>query len=610
MSLLKSTDRRSAYLIAAEDLRGNKPQWQAYESNGHCVVFAGPGSGKTKVLTTKLARVVSEEVKHPRGVACLTYSSECARELSRRLNKLGVRTSLNLHIGTVHSFCLKNIVKPFAELGGLEICDPVKVASQSDQERILKRALALEVSADERLTTWAPRCAKYRTTYLDRNHPDWRGKDEQTARVIERYEKLLHDQGMLDFDDMVLMGLRLVETSPWIRSILKARFPFIAVDEYQDLGLPLHRLVLALCFSEEPNSRLFAVGDPDQSIYGFTGAHPELLASLGNDKRVECVKLLLNYRSRSEIVSASEHALSEKRGYKSAAGDGGAIEFVSCREGLEQQATTICNKLIPEVLSTGVARNLGEIAVIYPTKDVGNVIASAASAAGLSCIRIDKNAPYPKSPFTRWLEECAAWCAGGWRNGEPVLTQLIETWQGFNEIARSTHEWREQQRTLVGFLFANRDSSSKLAHWLRDFEKNVLRAALCAEGTLQEEVQAFQCIMTASEAGSVLAEWTVTEFGGQMAAIDHLKLITLHSAKGLEFDVVFMMGLDQGTIPWANLSAEDKREPRRLFYVGLTRARRTVYLLYSGWIQTSFGRKSFGKASEFVIDLWKRLQGQ
>ena len=135
-------------------------------------------------------------------------------------------------------------------------------------------------------------------------------------------------------------------------------------------------------------------------------------------------------------------------------------------------------------------------------------------------------------------------------------------------------------------------------------------SALSAEGTLQEEVQSLQCILTASESGKALAEWTVTEFGGQMGAIDHLKLITLHSAKGLEFDVVFMMGLDQGTIPWANLSAEEKREPRRLFYVGFTRARRTVYLLYSGWIQTRFGRKSFGRASEFVVDLWRRLQGQ
>jgi DNA helicase II / ATP-dependent DNA helicase PcrA len=100
------------YVTAARDFDRNEPQKRAYDSQGHCAVLAGPGSGKTKVLTAKIARLLAEDVKEPRGIACVTYSSECARELVRRLGRLGVRSSNNLFIGTVHSFCLKNVVIP------------------------------------------------------------------------------------------------------------------------------------------------------------------------------------------------------------------------------------------------------------------------------------------------------------------------------------------------------------------------------------------------------------------------------------------------------------------------------------------------------------------
>ena len=609
MSFQRSPNRvRSPFLRAAEDLRKNEPQWRVYESTGHCIVLAGPGSGKTKVLTIKLARMLAEDVSPPRGVACVTYSSECARELTRRLQQLGVRATSNLFIGTVHSFCLKNIVIPFARIAGEEIADPVTVASPTEQDRMLQEALSLEVGANERLSKWGAICSKYRTSFLDRNSSEWREKNEQAAQVIERYEALLHDQGMIDFEDMVLIGLRLVESHRWIRQILQARFPIIAVDEYQDLGLPLHRLVMSLCFGEEPNSRLLAVGDTDQSIYGFTGAHPELLNQLAGDERVESIRLRLNYRSRSEIVSASEHALGEKRGYEAASGDGGTIDFIKCPDGLEQQAKKICEELIPEALLAGTARHLGEIAVLYPTKDVGDVIAEAASKAGLNYIRIDKNAPYPKTPFTRWLEECAAWCAGGWESGEPMLSDLVERWYGFNHACRSDADRRALRRAIVSFLFSHRDPSTNLGQWLKLILQAVLREAFTKNTTLRDEAEAFGKIVAACESGKSLSDWSITEFGGQSGSSDHLKLITLHSAKGLEFDVVCMMGIDQGAIPWANLSTDAKREPRRLFFVGLTRARHEVNLLFSGWVQTRYGRKSFGRASEFVIEVWKRLR--
>src|SRR5947209_3809409 len=106
MSPTAAADSRPRYRIAADDFWDNPGQWQAYESKGHCVVLAGPGSGKTKTLTVKMARILAEDVRPPRGVACITYSNECARELRRRLRLLGVEERPNVFIGTVHSFCL------------------------------------------------------------------------------------------------------------------------------------------------------------------------------------------------------------------------------------------------------------------------------------------------------------------------------------------------------------------------------------------------------------------------------------------------------------------------------------------------------------------------
>lgn len=420
------------YLKAARELRRNREQWRAYESKGHCVVLAGPGSGKTKVLTVKLARLVAEEVAPPRGVACLTYNNECIKELTGRLARLGVRNSRNVFVGTVHSFCLKAVVMPYGRMGGLGLPGPLRIATPSDSERLFSQAKDRVVGVNERPEEWRRRCDRYRRTYLDRDTSEWKGQDSQSADLIEEYERRLRAAGFIDFDDMVLLGLRLIETHAWVRKVLTARFPVLVVDEYQDLGLTLHRLVTSLCFGPKNHCRLFAGGDPDQSIYSFTGAQPELLRTLAEDGRVEKVHLRLNYRSRSNIVSASEVALGEKRGYEAASGAGGIIDFHRCKDGLPHQVKHACEQLIPTVLRTGVARNLGEIAILYRDKRQGDVAAEAAAAAGLEFIRVDANAPYRCTPMTTWLESCASWCAGGWRTGEPGLSDLLARWRSFN----------------------------------------------------------------------------------------------------------------------------------------------------------------------------------
>jgi superfamily I DNA/RNA helicase len=257
----------TAYESAVAELRRNPDQWKAFESRGNCVTLAGPGSGKTKVLTSKMARMLREDVRSPRGVACVTYNNECARELERRLDHLGVADHSNIFIGTVHSFCLRFVVRSLAALVGIEVPHPVVVASEAVQRQLFDEAMsAVGVRAEGFRTDFD----RFRRTALDRTEgvDGWEAGDGGLTDVCIEYERLLRSRGRIDFDDIVLLAVRAIEASEVVRRCLRAQFPVLLVDEYQDLGVPLHRLVLRLCLGA--GVRLFAVGDPDQSIYGFT----------------------------------------------------------------------------------------------------------------------------------------------------------------------------------------------------------------------------------------------------------------------------------------------------------------------------------------------------
>ena len=223
MSLPAANNLKPPYLSAAEELRDNPGQWQAYESQGNCVILAGPGSGKTKTLTVKIARMLAEEVQPPRGIACLTFNSECVRELKGRLDRLGVQAGRNLFVGTVHSFCLKNLILPYGSLANLNLPHEIEVASPTEQARLFAGALEEEIGGNQHPTNWKVRVDEYRRTHLDREKAYWL-EDEELAMLVEAYEKKLRSKSLIDFDDMVLLGLKLVEGYPWVGKALRARW--------------------------------------------------------------------------------------------------------------------------------------------------------------------------------------------------------------------------------------------------------------------------------------------------------------------------------------------------------------------------------------------------
>lgn len=588
------------YETAVADLRRNDDQWRAFQSRGHCVTLAGPGSGKTKVLTAKMARLLRDEVRPPRGVACVTFNNECVRELERRMDRLGAGNRPGVFIGTLHSFCLRFVVASLAPLIGIDLPQPLVVASQGLQKELFASAMdAIGVHTDGFRTPFD----RFRRTALDRveGTDGWEPGDKGLTDVCLEYERLLRSNGRIDFDDIVVLAVRAVESSTFVRRCLRARFPILLVDEYQDLGAPLHRVVHALCI--EGGVRLFAVGDPDQSIYGFTGGRPDLLRELAEHADVEKVELHTNYRSGRRIVSASQLALGIDRGFTAHSTAEGRVEFTVCPGGLSAQVDHVVRQLIPSM--TLADEPLGEIAILYPTQQEGDELEKGMLESEIPYVRLDGGAGYRRTPLNRLLEDLASWCCGGWREGRPPVSGLLARWRAILG-GLSEFEARSARRCLVRFLFANRDPTGACGGWLGLLDDAVVGPVKA--GLDEDEREAFDELLIACAKNGDLAQLDIGLFAGKSGSPRHVVLMNFHTSKGTEFNNVILLGMEHGRMPiYRATGAEQLAEQRRLFFVGVSRARREVHILYSGWTVNRYGRRFNDGPSPFVVELEARL---
>jgi DNA helicase-2/ATP-dependent DNA helicase PcrA len=562
--------------VSVNELRTNPEQWTALTTAGHCVVLAPPGSGKTKLLTTRVAVDLANTIAKPRGAACVTMTNPAASEMRDRLYALGVVRRGALFVGTVHSFVLNRIVLPFAAYAGCPQLTQMSLASDADRNRAFTEAIAAAGPGDRRLI---------RSTvehHFKRLSPPegWAQSGDVIVAVAASYRDRLHAQGLIDFDELIEIGVQFVEHHQLIRRVLNAQYPRIYVDEYQDLAPGLDRLVKALCFDFTTDSQLFAVGDPDQAVYAFTGTRPELLIELAQRPDLTPIPLRRNYRCGGEIVRVAhgvKHGQSPVIPHRA----GGSVTHQFCPEGFAQQCTGAVQRILV-MQQAGVP--LHEIAVICSSNDLCRTAVSTLHGAGIPAFFRNTNHYRPTSA-TVFVEGCAAWACGGRETSNYRLAWLLRQWRSLHAATRD----REDDAAITDVLLGYRDHGDRPAH---DFLEDLLAGGLAPvlqRRELGDDAVQIAAMQTALATGG-LADLTVNELAARARRTDRVEVTTMTSSKGLEFDVVLILGLDQDRIPFfAAKTAEQRDEERRKFYVSLTRARDEVHLFYSGFVEWASG---------------------
>jgi len=410
----------SALSQSIENLKANARQWDAFNAEGHCVVIAPPGSGKTKLLTTRLAYDLANKIPRPHGAACITLTNAAADELRGRADQLGVEDRPNLFIGTVHSFALRKIIEPFASVVKRPELAHISIASDRQCAQAYDEATQGVLGRHDD--------PKYVRSTIEFNRQrlasdeEWARSGEMIKQVALRYERKLRAEGLLDFLGVVTMAVELVEQHKVIRRVLTAQYPHLYVDEYQDLAPGLDRLVRALCFDYVLNSELFAVGDPDQALYAFTGTRPELLSELSQRSDVTTVELDHNYRCGQAIIQLANLLW---RGKAPMTGNrhGGHVSATRCPGGPDDQYRHVVRS-IRDARERGVP--LHEIAVLCPLNAQCEAITTALRANKIPAHA--RSSEYRLTMVTAFTESCAAWATQGRETSNYRLGALLSRW--------------------------------------------------------------------------------------------------------------------------------------------------------------------------------------
>jgi DNA helicase-2/ATP-dependent DNA helicase PcrA len=508
------------------------------------------------------------------------------------LETFGVERRSNLFVGTVHSFALNQVIRPFARLLGYEQLATAMIATTEQRDTIFQRAVDAIYGDEPGYGLRSTMDRRRRHLVVDDADPMFGG--ERVAQMTYLYEALLEADNLIDFDGIVKSAVDIVETHTLVRQVLAAQFPKLFIDEYQDLGAGLHQLVKVLCFDQAANATLFAVADPDQCIYMFSGAAPELVEEIAERSDVEHVRLRLNYRSSNEIIRQSVKLLPQH------------LDVEGFREGGTVEAHQVDGKIAGQT-EHAIPFITAALASGSKPEDIAVLCLSNADCVEVGDILIDADFPvfvrrdddYPRTPATQLMEMAAAWACAEPGSAGVTLRSILAQWRNL----LSTRWTRSHDVALVSLLLEGailRDSPAS------DFVERVcshgLEDALASARVRAEDADAMASLRR-SVSGGALDELTVTGLGDRAFARNRVHVLTMHSAKGLEFDLVCLLGLEHTRLPRFNAAGWEAVQDRRKFYVAITRGRHAVHMFYTGWMINKYGKRWDHGPSTFVTQL-------
>ncbi len=618
--------------------------------DGPLLVLAGAGSGKTRVISYKIAYLIDECGIAPRHITAVTFTNKAAREMKARVGKLRQgRDSRGLSISTFHTFGL-NILRREPALAGYK--PGFSILDAQDAETLLKGLLQKERHADaEQAAGMQWRISGWKNELIGPAQALSQAGDEleaQAARLYGAYQRQLHAYNAVDFDDLILGPVQLFRDHPQALERWQQRIHYLLVDEYQDTNRSQYQLVTQLVGLRETFT---VVGDDDQSIYAWRGARPENLAQLQRDfPRLRLIKLERNYRSSGRILHAANQLIAnnphlfEKRLW-SGLGPGEQIRILECRNE-EQEAGRVVSQLLAQRFNQG--GDFGQYAILYrgnhqsrifekllrehnipyfisggtsffarsEIKDIMAYLRLLANpdddAALLRIINLprreigpstlEKLAAYAEQRQTGLLAACS----------ELGLEQVLaarprERLQAFAEWIGDHQRQAESGDpvSLLRRLIQDMDYSG----WLREISASD-RAAERRLENVEELVQWLGKLHKGEQgekglAGLVnyLTLMDVLERQEEETGGDRVHLMTLHAAKGLEFPHVFLVGMEEELLPHRTSMEEDNiEEERRLAYVGITRAQRSLTLSYAA-TRRRYGEVVACEPSRFLDEL-------
>lgn len=596
----------------------NKQQRAAVEHTaGPLLILAGAGSGKTRTITYKIAYLISREICRPEQILAVTFTNKAANEMQQRVELLLRRLPTSPLLCTFHSFGVR-VLRRYGHLVGYRsdfaICDV------DDQKRMYKKLYSDYQIDDEEIPVEKARHVISRAKNKGWGPAEYLAKSsdfdaEVIHRVFEAYQEGLKKSNAADFDDLILETVRLLQENRALREDLSSRYQYILIDEYQDTNPPQYDLIRHLTCAHQ---NLTAVGDEDQSIYGFRGADISNILRFESDfKGARVIKLEQNYRSTQNILDAATAVVShnEERKPKELWTESSAGDLISVYVGEDaRDESQFVASRIRQHLDSGESG----IAVLYRTN-----FQSRQFEESLSGLQIKYNLVGGLSFYKRKeVRDALAYLRVARNPHEDVsIVRILNVpRRGIGQVTRSrlfsianenqlslwealNHSLREQifparaHRAIKRFAEVIEESEKALnLPFHIALEKILEHSGYMTALKEEESEEANSRILNLKELITVARDFEGSEEGFQefldQAALHaeaddvdetaEVLLMTLHNAKGLEFPIVFLAGCEEGLFPHSRSIAEnDLEEERRLCYVGLTRAQKKLYLSYS-----------------------------